>query len=79
MDIESGQNEAHVEDLPSDEDDKEAKVGALTKEITTNPLVMQALQERINSAIGQSSGYIEVSHLEPGNLFMDPPTLLPII
>ena len=57
MDVESGQNEAHEADIPSDEEG--GKVNAVTKEMLKNPALLSALQGKLDSMAGTPSGYIE--------------------
>lgn len=57
MDVESGQNEAHEGDIPSDEEG--GKVNVMTKEMLKNPALLSALQGKLDSMAGTPSGYIE--------------------
>jgi len=60
MDVESGQKEACEEELPSD-DDEGGKMtnNAVTKEMLKNPALLSALQGKLDSMAGTTSGYIE--------------------
>lgn len=60
MDVESGQKEAHEEELPSD-DEEGGKVttNSVTKEMLKNPALLSALQGKLDSMAGATSGYIE--------------------
>jgi nucleosome assembly protein 1-like 1 len=60
MDVESGQKEACEEELPSD-DEEGGKMtnNAVTKEMLKNPALLSALQGKLDSMAGTTSGYIE--------------------
>jgi len=59
MDVESGQKEAYEEELPSDDDEGGKVTNAVTKEMLKNPALLSALQGKLDSMAGTTSGYIE--------------------
>jgi len=60
LNVESGQKEACEEELPSD-DEEGGKMtnNAVTKEMLKNPALLSALQGKLDSMAGTTSGYIE--------------------